>query len=251
MRSLCSVLILLGLTVPASAQDITSDCFREDLSGPVEHVEITRFRFEAQADRFVEGEPKVIRRELYDDQCNFVGREYVGSLLYNYWYDDAGRGRRFDSKPVPGSTAITFTVPLDRPPVPEAERERGTLRESSYNPGTRVLETTLSQSGRVRQDFRYTLDSESRVVHELMIDSDGMRSYEATSVFSPSGTEEVVDYEYPVTAVRSTPIVSRKMYRFADRDDQGNWTRRTLYRWEDEEWKPNEVYVRSITYRED
>jgi hypothetical protein len=251
MRPVGLILPLFGLVAAGSAQEVTSDCFREDLTGPVESVEITRIRIERRGAGILESEPRTIRRERYDARCNFERIEYVGSLLNTYWDDEDGRGRRFESEPIPGSTAVTITTPTDHPPVPLHELERGTLVETSYDPATRVLTRTLSQSGRITQTFQHTLDRHLRVIHEVMTDSDGMRAYVASSVFDASGTEVVIEYEYPKTEVRAVAVTGRKMHLFSDTDPRGNWTRRTLYRWEEGGWVPIEVFARDIRYRVD
>lgn len=238
---------------PAGAQvdpeHVATDCFADELRGPVETVEVVRVPLEVEGGAVVEGEPRVLRRARYDARCHVVEREYVGSLRYAYWDDPEGRGRRFVHKRVPDATSVVVTVPAGRPPVPAAERERGTLRATAYDPEARVLRVTLTRSGRLVQDVRYTLDAEGRVVHELMTDSDGMRSHEVTTAFGPDG-ERVEDYEYPVTAGRSVATAGRRRYRVVEADAHGNWTRRTLDRWVDGAWEPREVGVRRIAYRD-
>ena len=260
-----AVILALAAALPQAvvAQGPATDCALEDLRGPVAEVTITRIPYERDGSGWAEARPRLIRTESYDADCYTTERHIHGSLEVHYTYqDDAeGRGRRFTREEVRNSTASS----LPPPPEPEAAPTRttrrqlypsddqpGTLKEVVYFPDSSVVRGRLSRHGYLTEEWFRTLDSEGRLVHDVRYDGRGQRTYEVSYEYSESVPEAVADYDHPVTDFRSVQSAGRWKYVFEASDEEGNWTRRTQYKWNrvSQEWEPQQIYARKISYHE-
>jgi len=245
--SATALLLLTGLLVQVSGQRV--DKTHDGLKGAVKTVSLEIVRFDLiDGKKYVEKPRVPAEKTTYDEAGNQTRYEYYGEngILQNtFVYNFIGKQRVATFIEAPTSTALVRVVPL-----PKGTRldPRYTYKYvHQYDAQDRRIQTLVYLSSGelwLRHTFKF---SKNRRTHVLY--SRGRLNSKTEHNLDEQGNEtSFIEYGEYVVA-------DKTVYKYDEFDDQGNWTKRTVYRGikevEDSQFTrahPWSVEYRVITY---
>ena len=251
MKFMLSFLALAIFAVsPAYAQIDYTDCWIDELTGPAEKVEHQLAQYRQTGNEWVQRDPKTWRRVIYDAECFMVRDERI--------FSDATHVATYRSEGHPHARrGSSETIRTSDAPPPLTSSGAGKSASDDYRRAidydtdssvVRLLITDPETGEAWGRTYSY-LDAEGRVIRRVRHLGPKV-DWSETYTYDEVGGEVVVEY----TMYRNDSATTRrKKYRYEQYDDQGNWTKRTLFSWRDTgnggEWVPSEVNYRTIEYR--